>query len=487
MVEIGPRIFISFRFAEAEIEGRTLKAALQEQGVSTFLCDVPEGDDIAAIIAKALDQCKLVVILGTETYGMDTGAGFSTFEELRFIKDEKKSVFLVKMCERFAAPETRLRISNSISRFNWEKGLDLPSTLVPRIIEKLSLIEGQSSTDLVDCSEPRKLVIRKCPVSHYDSARATAVPPSLGSPSPLGFRQPPPRASLVPGSPMLVRAGRSQSDPSPLSALPSHLPRESAVLHFSVRITSETTAQCMSRSLDRTDQANTFSSFAASGHIDSPSIMRSKKRWSISERREIRYPDGSSYWGEVADCSGFGKLRPHGIGIYYYHNGDRYEGEFGDGKQHGTGIYYYANGDLYQGAWENNKKQGRGRYRLLEDDGKVNLYDGDWASDKQHGRGTYYFSSGDRYEGEWKNGFKHGKGICYYLADGPCKGDRYEGDYANDMQEGNGTYYFNAKGPSQGSRYEGSFICNRPEGSGVIYQQVASSACGGSHGLQVKG
>jgi hypothetical protein len=31
--------------------------------------------------------------MGTHTYGKDTGAGFSTFEELRFIKNELKLFF----------------------------------------------------------------------------------------------------------------------------------------------------------------------------------------------------------------------------------------------------------------------------------------------------------------------------------------------------------------------------------------------------------
>jgi len=30
-------------------------------------------------------------------------------------------------------------------------------------------------------------------------------------------------------------------------------------------------------------------------------------------------------------------------------NGDRYEGELKDNKMHGIGIYYYANGNKYDG------------------------------------------------------------------------------------------------------------------------------------------
>lgn len=31
-------------------------------------------------------------------------------------------------------------------------------------------------------------------------------------------------------------------------------------------------------------------------------------------------------------------------------------------KRHGKGIYYYPNGDIYDGQWKNNKKHGFGQY-----------------------------------------------------------------------------------------------------------------------------
>eukprot|EP01038_Epipyxis_sp_PR26KG_P012443 gene12443-16689_t len=139
------RIFISLRFAEAELEATALKIALEDKGISTFLCSVQPGGDIAREIISALDGCKLAIIMGTRTYGKDTGNGFSTFEELRFIKKEKP-YFLVKMCEMFEEPETRFRLDDSISYYQWYPGSPIPSDLISKILQKLeSTIDPNNS------------------------------------------------------------------------------------------------------------------------------------------------------------------------------------------------------------------------------------------------------------------------------------------------------------------------------------------------------
>ena len=43
-----------------------------------------------------------------------------------------------------------------------------------------------------------------------------------------------------------------------------------------------------------------------------------------------------------------------GKGIYYYNDGDRYEGEHKNGKAEGKGIYYYHNGERYEGDYKDN-------------------------------------------------------------------------------------------------------------------------------------
>lgn len=71
-----------------------------------------------------------------------------------------------------------------------------------------------------------------------------------------------------------------------------------------------------------------------------------------SKPKELQLYNGR-YVGETANG------KPHGTGILYYNNGDRYEGFFENGDlQHGTFIF--ANGDKYEGAFKNGKADGYG-------------------------------------------------------------------------------------------------------------------------------
>ena len=57
-------LFVSFRFKETLSLALALKETLDKQGLKTFVCAVPVGEDISKQIAKALAECKLVIILG---------------------------------------------------------------------------------------------------------------------------------------------------------------------------------------------------------------------------------------------------------------------------------------------------------------------------------------------------------------------------------------------------------------------------------------
>ena len=48
-----------------------------------------------------------------------------------------------------------------------------------------------------------------------------------------------------------------------------------------------------------------------------------------------------------------------GKGIYYYNDGDRYEGEFKNNRRKGKGIYYYVNGDREMGDYSNENQIGK--------------------------------------------------------------------------------------------------------------------------------
>eukprot|EP00056_Hartaetosiga_gracilis_P003428 m.63623 g.63623 ORF g.63623 m.63623 type:complete len:426 (+) comp11450_c0_seq1:72-1349(+) len=138
-------IFISLRFSEAITGAEALRDKLEKKGLNVFLCAVQAGGDIMDQIVKNIDACKLVVIMGTTTYGQETDAPFSTCEELKFIMNEKKEMFLVKMCERFETPLARFHLGGNVAYYMWtpktsSKQKNVPSELVDAIVTKFSSI-----------------------------------------------------------------------------------------------------------------------------------------------------------------------------------------------------------------------------------------------------------------------------------------------------------------------------------------------------------
>jgi hypothetical protein len=155
------RVFISLRFAEAETEARALKAALEARGITAFLCAVAPGSDIAAQISNALDGCQLAIIMGTRTYGKNTGVAFSTLKELRFIQDEPKPFFLVKMCERFEEAETRMRLDSAVSYFRWISERPISENIenmIARVLEKLASVSAGISSSIPPAPHVRRPV-----------------------------------------------------------------------------------------------------------------------------------------------------------------------------------------------------------------------------------------------------------------------------------------------------------------------------------------
>jgi len=50
------------------------------------------------------------------------------------------------------------------------------------------------------------------------------------------------------------------------------------------------------------------------------------------------------------------------IGIYYYKNESKFEGEWENGIKVGKGTYYLENGDKYEGEWKNNESINKGNF-----------------------------------------------------------------------------------------------------------------------------
>ena len=97
-----------------------------------------------------------------------------------------------------------------------------------------------------------------------------------------------------------------------------------------------------------------------------------------------------------------------GWGIAIYSNGARYEGNFVDGMQQGEGVYHWPNGTRYIGSFD--KDAFVGSAELLFING--NRYKGQLVNGEMEGVGVFTWLDGTSYAGEFKSGTLNGKGSC---------------------------------------------------------------------------
>ena len=91
----------------------------------------------------------------------------------------------------------------------------------------------------------------------------------------------------------------------------------------------------------------------------------------------------------------------NGFGIYHFHNGRIYKGEWKDGKIHGYGEFNWIEGKKYYGFYKYDLKDGFGFYYWPDD----KFFVGFWKEGKQHGISKYIKGNQIKYC-RWKNGKK---------------------------------------------------------------------------------
>ena len=107
-----------------------------------------------------------------------------------------------------------------------------------------------------------------------------------------------------------------------------------------------------------------------------------------------------------------------------------YEGEFVNDMKHGNGkIFYYNNGDYYEGQFYNGLITGKGFYKWKNQ----HTYFGDFVCGKMHGKGLYKWTDGNQYEGEYINNIKEGQGEFKWN-----DGKIYKGRFENGKPHGKG-------------------------------------------------
>ena len=134
-------------------------------------------------------------------------------------------------------------------------------------------------------------------------------------------------------------------------------------------------AKCLNKVISKNDNIKT------NPPNDNMGTKSSKLNKSEAKTSEIVYSDGT-YVGEIHSSL------PHGLGKYYYNNGELYIGNFEQGNCSGYGSHYDTVGQL--------------------------VYCGEWRDNTYHGVGSYYDDNGKLwYWGEWKLGEAKGHGLLY--------------------------------------------------------------------------
>lgn len=109
-----------------------------------------------------------------------------------------------------------------------------------------------------------------------------------------------------------------------------------------------------------------------------------------------------------------------------------YQGQTCNGRKHGLGKYYFKNGNIYEGQMYKGVMQGRGKYTWANQ----NVYEGTFLNDKMTGNGKLVFANGDVYEGQFINNRACGNGKMV-----SHNGDAYEGHFMNNLKQGKGKQY----------------------------------------------
>jgi hypothetical protein len=175
--------------------------------------------------------------------------------------------------------------------------------------------------------------------------------------------------------------------------------------------------------------------------------------------KQIKYNDGSTYFGETLNGAA------HGQGEYSGLNGLSYVGQFDRGLRVGQGKLTLPNGDQYEGEFVNDLRQGKGAYRYKSGD----VYVGEFLKDQAHGQGVWTFATGKKYVGTLAAGAIHGRGELSF----PDR-SRFVGDFKGGEPDGQGVFHF-----ATGDTYEGTFLAGVFEGQGALSFPGGSKYVGG--------
>ena len=126
----------------------------------------------------------------------------------------------------------------------------------------------------------------------------------------------------------------------------------------------------------------------------------------------------------------------NGKGVYVYHSGMKYDGEWKNGMRDGEGTLTYPDGSRYTGEWKKNRMDGKG-IKIYAGNLSIKEYVGNWKNGNKDGNGIAIYAGGSQYEGQWQNGKINGHGTVT-----TPDGTKIIGERKNDVLYGISTEVF---------------------------------------------
>jgi hypothetical protein len=123
--EEGKRGSLRFNNPVLMKQAKELQKILCERSIDACIIEAVSGYLVKMIVSKLVES-RMVVIFGTEDYGMPGSVNFSTQEELQFIKDKKKPLYLIKMCDQFSSDVTSFHLPQPTPYFFLGVGSPIP-------------------------------------------------------------------------------------------------------------------------------------------------------------------------------------------------------------------------------------------------------------------------------------------------------------------------------------------------------------------------
>lgn len=116
-----------------------LQTKLKACGIEMKVVSALPGASLSQQVFQGIVDANVIVIMASKTYGHETSGVIDTRKEVEYIYALKKSVFIVKMCDKLLDPVAAGLLNfASTSYVEWIPGTEMPANLMTKLMDKLS-------------------------------------------------------------------------------------------------------------------------------------------------------------------------------------------------------------------------------------------------------------------------------------------------------------------------------------------------------------